>query len=76
MATLRASTTGGRSGRFSDVRSDPDVRRLRRDDGEQRPGVEERRLVGVVLEADEVEADEVGQLRELDDAVGVGGGRA
>ncbi len=48
-----------------DVRRDAHVGRLGRDDRQQRPGVQERGLVGVILEGDEVEAEDVGQPREL-----------
>jgi hypothetical protein len=60
-------------GQVGDVRRHPDVARLGRHDRQQRPGVEERRLVGVVLERDDVEPDNVGQPRQLHHAVGLRG---
>lgn len=41
---------------------------------QQRPRVEERGLVGVVLKGDEVETELLGELGEGDGALGVGGG--
>ena len=58
-----------------DVRREADRRRARRDDRQQRPRVEEARLVGVVLEGDEVEAGDLGELGELDDRVRLLGDR-
>jgi hypothetical protein len=49
-----------------DVRRHTHAGRLRRDHGEKRPGVQEARLVRVVLEGDEVEPDDVGDPGELD----------
>ena len=54
-----------------DVGRDADVGGRRRDDRQQRPGVEEARLVRVVLEADEVQPGDVGEPRELDHGVGL-----
>src|SRR3954449_2137107 len=71
LAAARAATAGGGSGRVGTVGGgaprgrgerrvdrgggEPHPRRARRDVGQQRPGVEEPRLVRVVLEGDEVE---------------------
>ena len=49
-----------------DVRGDPHVGRLRGDEREQRPGIEEASLVRVILERDQVEAEDIGELRELE----------
>ena len=45
------------------------------DVGQQRPRVQELRLVRVVLEGDDVQPRDVGRARELDDRAGVGGRR-
>jgi hypothetical protein len=52
-----ASTAGGRNGRELTVGTS--VTRPRGQEGEQCPGVVERRLVGVVLDAEKVEAETV-----------------
>ena len=57
LATLRASTAGGRSGRLVTLAASRMRAGLRGDVAHQRPGVEERRLVRVVLERREVEPD-------------------
>ena len=69
LATLRASTDGGRSGRLATFGASRTRRRLRGDHRQQRPGVQEARLVGVVLEGHEVQAGDLGELRELDHRV-------
>ena len=69
LATLRASTTGGRSGRLATfgarrtfvvcaATTDSSVQVSRK-----------RALVGVILEGDEVQAGDLGELRELDHRV-------
>ena len=55
LATARASTAGGRSGRLRTFGAEAHAARAGGDEREQRPGVEEPRLVRVVLEGDEVE---------------------
>ena len=54
-----------------DVGGDLHALGLRGDDGQQSPGVHQARLVRVVLETDEVEADLLGQLCQRDHAGGV-----
>ena len=75
LATARASTAGGRSGRFRTFPDSAHPLGSGGDEGQQRPRVQEPRLVRVVLEGDQVEARPVGELRQGDDAVGVAGGR-
>ena len=76
LAALRARTGGLAQRQVGDVRRDRTVGGLRGDDGQQRPRVEERRLVRVVLEGDEVEPGELGELRERDDGLGIAGSTA
>ena len=68
---------GGRPQRqVGHVGEEADVLRLGRERREQRPGLQEARLVRVVLHADEVEPELVGAARHRDDLVAlVGGGR-
>ena len=56
-----------------DVGRDPDRAGARGDHREQRPGVEVPALVGVVLDRDEVESADLGELGELEGALGGGG---
>jgi hypothetical protein len=51
----------GSQRQIRDVRRHPDVGRLRRDHRQQRPRVEEARLVRVILEGDQVEPDRIGE---------------
>ena len=74
MATARASTAGGRSGRLATLGATRSVVVRARDHRQQGPGVEEPRLVGVVLHGDQVQADLLGELRERDDPIRLGGG--
>ena len=63
---------GGRAQRqVEDVGGERDPLGPRRDERQQRPGVQEPRLVRVVLEGDQVEAGPLGEHREGDDAAGV-----
>ena len=57
------------------VRRDPYAGRTRGDERQERPRVEEPRLVRVILERDEVESRVVGERRERDDVAGVRRGR-
>jgi hypothetical protein len=69
-ARRRAREHDGRPQRKVDhVRREPYVLRLRGDPAQQRPGVEERGLVRVVLKRDEVEPCPLGELRERDDVL-------
>ena len=61
-----ASTTGGRSGRLATLGATR-IALVRAAIGrEQRPGVEVLALVGVVLDGDEVEPSDVGELGQLE----------
>ena len=72
----RACQHGRRAKRqVEHVRGEAHAARPGGDERQQRPGVEEPRLVGVVLEGHEVETRPVGERRELDDRLGVLGGR-
>ena len=67
---------GGRAQReVGHVRRDPHARRAGGDHRQQRPGVQEARLVRVVLEGHEVQAGELGELGQLDHGVGLLGQR-
>jgi hypothetical protein len=44
---------------------------LRRHIGEQRPGIQERGLVGMILEGHQIEPGPPGRLRERDDLLGL-----
>ena len=57
------------------VRGDRDLHGLRGDVRHQRPGVEERRLVRMVLEGDQIQPELLAQLGELDHPTRVGVGR-
>ena len=59
-----------------DVERDPERCAARRDDGEQGPGVGVASLVRMVLDGDEVEATDLGDLGEQQHPVEVGGVRA
>jgi len=75
LAADRAMTAGGTQRHVQHVGGDPDAVGPRRDEGHERPGVQERRLVRVVLEGDEVQARRLGHLREQNRRLGVRRGR-
>ena len=56
-----------------DVRRDAHVGRLGRDHRQQRPHIQERGLIRVVLEADDIEAGDVGKPRQLDHGIRLAG---
>ena len=69
LAADRASTAGGRSGRFSTL-PETWIRAVRAaTHGEQRPGVQEPRLVRVILERDQVQPRVLAQHGQVDHAL-------
>src|SRR5579863_8802074 len=74
-AALRASTAGGRSGMFATSGEQAHAPGPGGDVRQKCPGVEESRLVAVVLEADEVEAEPVGEFGHRQDLLVLAGVR-